>query len=247
VIAFASAGGLSLPDRDYYLKDDARFRRQPQGVRGPPGPHVPPARRRARRVGGALRHGRAHRDIARQASLSRVDQRNPYKLYHVLKARALKSLTPAFRWERLLRRRRLAKPKQVDVTEPDFFKEFDRLLRSESLADWRTYLRWHLASAKAPYLTEAFEREDFDFYSRYLEGVQEMPPALEAVRLELVDRDLGEALGQVYVGKAFPPGTRAAALDMVRRIQAAMDRRIRGLTGWRRPPRNGRSRSCTHE
>jgi endothelin-converting enzyme/putative endopeptidase len=163
-----------------------------------------------------------------KASLSRVDQRDPYKLYHVLKARELKTLTPAFPWAEYFDAAGFAKPKRIDVTEPEFFGEVDRLLRSESLADWKTYLRWHLANAKAPYLTEAFEREDFDFYSRYLQGVQEMPPRWKRC-VQLIDRDLGEALGQVYVEKTFAPATRAAALDMVHRIQSAMDRRIRGL------------------
>src|SRR5262249_18071797 len=82
--------------------------------------------------------------------------------------------------------------------------------------------------AKAPYLTEAFAREDFDYFSRHLQGVQEMPPRWKRC-VEWVDRDLGEALGQVYVEKTFKPETRAAALDMVHRIRAAMERRLRGL------------------
>jgi endothelin-converting enzyme/putative endopeptidase len=228
VIAFATAGGLSLPDRDYYVKDDARFVDNRKEFAA----HVT---RMFRLLGDGPDAAAAHsatvlrlETALARASLSRVDQRDPYKLYHVFKARALKSLTPAFRWDDYFAAAGLAKPKRIDVTEPDFFAAVDRLLGSESLADWKTYLRWHLASARAPYLTEAFEREDFDFYSRYLEGVQEMPPRWKRC-VELVDRDLGEALGQVYVEKTFAPGTRAAALDMVQRIQAAMDRRIRGL------------------
>jgi endothelin-converting enzyme/putative endopeptidase len=228
VIAFASAGGLSLPDRDYYLKDDARFVDNRKEFAA----HVD---RMFRLLGDGPEESAAHsaavvriETALAKASLSRVDQRDPYKLYHVIKTRKLKNLTTAFRWDDYFAAAGLARPKQVDVTEPDFFKEVDRLLRAESLADWKTYLRWHVASARAPYLTEAFEREDFDFYSRYLQGVQEMPPRWKTC-VEMVDRDLGEALGQVYVEKTFAPGTRAAALDMVRRIQAAMDRRIRGL------------------
>ena len=228
VIAFASAGGLSLPDRDYYLKDDARFVDSRKEF-------VAHLNRMFRLLGDGPEESAAHsatvmriETALAKVSLSRVDQRDPYKLYHVLKTRKLKELTPDFPWDDYFAAAGLARPKQVDVTEPDFFKEVDRLLRSVSLADWKTYLRWHLASARAPYLTEAFEREDFDFYSRYLQGVQEMPPRWKRC-VQLVDRDLGEALGQVYVEKTFPPDTRAAALDMVGRIQAAMDRRIRGL------------------
>src|SRR5262249_32428957 len=134
----------------------------------------------------------------------------------------------SFRWDDYFAATGLPRPKRIDVTEPAFFKEVERLLHEELLADWRTYLRWHVTSAKAPYLTEAFEREDFDFFERYLQGVRERPPRWKRC-VELVARDLGEALGQVYVEKPFAPATRAAALDMVRRIQAAMDRRIRGL------------------
>jgi endothelin-converting enzyme/putative endopeptidase len=228
VIAFATAGGLSLPDRDYYIQDDARFADNRKEFAA----HVT---RMFRLLGDGPDAAAAHaatvlrlETALARASLSRVDQRDPYKLYHVLKARALRSLTPAFRWDDYFTAAGLAKPKRINVTEPDFLKEVDRLLQSEPLADWKTYLRWHVASARAPYLTEAFEREDFDFFSRYLQGVQEMPPRWKRC-VELVDRDLGEALGQVYVEKAFAPRTRAAALDMVHRIHAAMDARIRGL------------------
>jgi putative endopeptidase len=228
VIAFAAAGGLSLPDRDYYLKDDARFVDNRKEF-------VAHLTRMFRLLGDGPEDAAVHaaavvriETALAKASLSRVDQRDPYKLFHVLKARELKALTPTFRWDDYFAAAGLAKPKRVNVTEPDFFQEVERLLRSESLANWRTYLRWHIASAKAPYLTEAFEREDFDFYSRYLEGIQEMPPRWKRC-VELADRDLGEALGQVYVEKTFTPRTRAAALDMAHRIQAAMDRRIRGL------------------
>ena len=228
VIAFAAAGGLSLPDRDYYIQDDARFVDNRKEFTA----HLT---RMFRLLGDGAEDAAAHaatvvriETALAKSSLSRVDQRDPYKLYHVLKLRALKALTPAFRWDDYFAAGGIPKPKRVNVTEPKFFEEVERLLQSEPLADWKTYLRWHIASARAPYLTEALEREDFDFYSRYLQGIQEMPPRWKRC-VELADRDLGEALGQVYVEKTFTPQTRAAALDMVRRIQTAMDRRIRGL------------------
>jgi endothelin-converting enzyme/putative endopeptidase len=228
VIAFALAGGLGLPDRDYYLKDEPRF----QETRKEYLAHMT-------RMFGLLGDApdaaganaatvlRIETDLA-GATLTRVDQRDPYKMFHVLKAKELRRLTPSFRWDDYFAASGLDRPKQVNVTEPDFFRKVETLLTTAPLADWKTYLRWHLVNARAPYLGAPFERADFDFYSRYLEGVQEMPPRWKRC-VELVDRDLGEALGRVYVEKTFSAATRADALDMARRIQAAMEQRIRGL------------------
>jgi putative endopeptidase len=91
-------------------------------------------------------------------------------------------------------------------------------LKARPIADWKTYLRWHAAHNRAPYLSSAFVQEDFEFYSKYLRGVKEQQPRWKRC-VRLVDRDLGEALGQVFVAKTFTPATKAQALAMTKEIE----------------------------
>src|SRR5207302_561996 len=99
----------------------------------------------------------------------------------------------------------------------------------ENLASWRAYLRWHLIHSEAPYLSSRIAQEDFDFFSKYLQGIQQMPPRWKKCT-RLVDRELGEALGQVFVAKTFSPETKAEALQMTRQIEDEMGRDIKDLT-----------------
>jgi len=230
VIAWAVAGGLGLPDRDYYVKDDAKSKETRERYEA----HV------ARMLGllgdspqvakrGAAAVMRIETALA-EASLTRVEKRDPYKIYHKMSVAKLQELTPAFSWRRYLRAAGASSVRELNVTEPAFFKELDTRLRAESLADWKTYLRWHLARERAPYLSSAFVKENFDFYRGYLRGVKATQPRWKRC-VGWVDRDLGEALGQVFVEKTFDPETKARTLDMVRRIETAMEARIRSL-GW---------------
>jgi endothelin-converting enzyme/putative endopeptidase len=233
VIAFANAGGLGLPDRDYYLRDDERFRE----IRGKYAAHV------ARMFGllgespGAAKADagvvmRIETALAR-ASLSRVDRRDPYKLFHKVDRAALARLTPAFDWDAYLRALGLAKLDAFNVSQPAFFAAFERVLEDEPLENIRTYLRWHVASAAAPTLGRAMADEDFDFYSRTLRGVPEQKPRWKRC-VGLVDAQLGEALGKEYVRRAFSPALKAKALAMTKRIEHAMREDIESLD-WMSP------------
>src|SRR4029453_3845287 len=116
----------------------------------------------------------------------------------------------------------------LNVTEPAFYKELNRLLQSEPIASWRGYLRWHLARRPAPDLGSAFVRADYDFYRAYLRGVPELRPRWKRC-VEYTDRDLGEALGQAYVEKVFPLDLKQSSQDMVKGIEVAMEERIHQL------------------
>src|SRR5471030_1866441 len=131
-------------------------------------------------------------------------------------------MTPSFGWSAYLNAIGLAPPGEVNVTEPAFFQEVEKLLKGRGTADWRVYLRWHLAHQEAAYLSAAFVKANFDFYSKYLRGVAEMQPRWKRC-VRLVDRDLGEALGQVFVAKTFQGDTKANALAMTREIEKAME------------------------
>ena len=228
VIGYATAGGLGLPDRDYYVKDDAKSQETRQR-------YVQHVERTFRLLGEPPEA--AARDAATvmrietalaKASLTRVDRRDPYKIYHRMRRPELQALTPSFRWDDYLRASGQPDLDDINVTEPVFYKELQARLEGESLDDLRTYLRWHLAHNRARYLSAPFVDEDFAFYSAYLRDVKEEQPRWKRC-VQWVDRDLGEALGQVFVRKAFPPELKASTSEMVGQIERAMEQRIKDL------------------
>jgi len=229
VMAFASAGGLGLPDRDYYIKTDAKsveirqkYLLHVQKMLELLGDSSEAARAGAQAV-------MAIETALAKASLTRVDKRDPYKLFHKMTRKQLAVLTPSFNWDRYLAMGGLASVSDVNVTEPEFFKQLEAQLKSRSLTDWKTYLRWHVVRARARYLSSPFVLENFDFYAKTLRGVTELQPRWKRC-VQFVDRDLGEALGRVFVEKTFGPDMKQRALDMTREIQKAMEIDIRQLT-----------------
>ncbi len=233
VIAFASAGGLGLPDRDYYTNADAKSRE----IRARYLQHVAAM---FTLLGDAPEAAKAEAQTVMdietalaKASLTRVQKRDPYNLFHKLSQADVLKLAPSFGWTAYWNAIRLTPPPVVNVTEPDFYKEVEHQLGARSIAEWQTYLRWHVAHAKAAYLSSAFVKANFDFYSKYLRGVAEMQPRWKRC-VRYVDMDLGEALGQVFVQKTFTPETKARALAMVKQIEAAMETDLNQLT-WMGP------------
>jgi putative endopeptidase len=226
IVGSASAERLGLPDRDYYLKDDAKskdarehyraFARRLFELLGDPAPSE--STETVLRIETALA----------KASLSPVERRDPYKLAHRMTRSDLKALTPSFRWDDYLKLVGQPGLNTFNVTEPDFFRALDKQIAASDLDDLRIYLRFHLARVRAPYLSAPFARASFDFYEAYLSGAQQMKPRWTRC-VEWVDRDLGEALGQVFVRKVFPPESKAGIDDMVLHIRAAMERHIREL------------------
>ncbi|HEV6965426.1 M13 family metallopeptidase [Roseateles sp.] len=228
-IAFASAGGLGLPDRDYYLKHDDKTAK----VRAAYEAHVartfellgeaPEAARASARAVLATETALA------RASLSKVDKRDPYKIFHAVDARGLQALTPGFDWAAF--QAALGTPPaqaRYNVTEPAFFKAFAARLKAMSLADVQTYLRWQLASSLAPALDNAFVQANFDFYGQALQGTPQLMPRWKRC-VQLVDVQMGEALGQEFVARNFTPELKAATVQMTDEIEAAMARSIDGL------------------
>lgn len=232
-IGFAAASGLGLPDRDYYVKTDAKS----QETRAKYLEHVA---RTFQLLGDNPAQAKTEAQTVMQietalaqASLTRVEKRDPYKLFHKLSDTELEKLTPSFLWPVYWGALGIPVQGVVNVTEPKFFQEVEHLLETRSMDDWKTYLRWHLAREKSPFLSSAFVREHFDFYSKYLRGVQELPPRWKRC-VQYVDRDLGEALGQVFVAKTFTPETKARTLAMTKEIEKAMQTDLQQLT-WMGP------------
>jgi endothelin-converting enzyme/putative endopeptidase len=228
-IAAAAQGGLSLPDRDYYLTDDARSK----DLRDKYLAHVT----KMMQLAGdspekAAAEAKTVMDIETalaKASLTRVERRDPYKNYHRMAFAELAKTTPRFNWNDYLAAEGIPSEKELNVQHVPFFAELNNQLATRSLDDWKTYLRWHLIHAKAPFLSQNFVDENFDFYSKTLRGVQQNAPRWKRC-VRYVDSDLGEALGQVYVAKVFSPALKAKTMRMTKQIETAMEQDINSLT-----------------
>ena len=221
VIAIALQGGLGLPERDYYLRDDDKSKK----LRDDYTKHAAkmfgllgdtPDKAAAE----AITVLNLETSLAK-ASMSNVDLRDPIKTYHKMKLAEVESLTPDLSWDSYLKTAGHATVTEMNVAQPDFFKALDTQLTSTPLEDWKTYFRWHVLDAVAPGLPEKFVNEDFDFHGRILTGAKQIQPRWKRC-VQATDRNLGEALGQVYVQKYFPPEAKAHALEMVHNLIAAL-------------------------
>src|SRR6185295_3435003 len=162
------------------------------------------------------------------ASLTRVERRDPYAVYHRMSVKELARLTPSFDWEAYFRAVGAAPGAWLNVSEPKFFRELEARLKHEPLEELKTYLRWGLANAQAAYLSSRFVDRDFAFFQAYLRGVTEQEPRWKKC-VDWVDRDLGEALGKEFVDHTFPQETKGKVVEMTERIEHAMALRIEGL------------------
>jgi len=232
-IAGVDQGGIGLPDRDYYTKDDAksketreRYLQHVQKIFELLGDKPAVAKENADTV------MRIETALA-TASLTRVERRDPYKRKNKIKLAELEQMVPSFDWEAYYRTLKAPQFEIVNAAPPAFFKELEARLKEEPIANLRNYLRFHLANGYAAYLSSPFVQENFDFYLKYLRGAKEQQPRWRRC-VQYTDRDLGEALGQAYVRKVFPPELKASTLEMVRRIEDAMAQRI-GQLDWMSP------------
>ena len=228
VIAEIDQDGLGLPDRDFYLLQDPKSLKLRRAYRAhmkkmfmllgdDPG----------RAAGEAHNVMRIETALAK-ASMSRVDRRDPPKLYHPMSRAGLRTLSPAFQWEKYFASAGMPDLRALNVASPGFFKGMSAELSREDLKSWQSYLRWHAAHSNAPHLSKAFVDADFDFYGKTLQGAQEIEPRWKRC-VNDVDSGLGEALGQAYVKRAFSPEAKQRALQMVKQIEDAMQRDIESL------------------
>src|SRR6266568_285739 len=227
-IAQAVQGGLGMPDRDYYTKQDADMKQKREKYVA----HVTkmltllgePADKAAEDAKKIL----ALETKLAEASRTRVQLRDPIKNYNKMDVRQLQDVTPDWNWSDYFKTIDLVESGDVNVQQPEFFKAANDLFRSTSLDDWKAYLRWHLINAAAPALSKDFVDEDFNFRERILRGTQEIKPRWKRVILS-EDSDIGEALGKLYVGFYFPPEAKARALELVNNLKEALADRIKTL------------------
>jgi len=235
MIAGIEAGGLGLPDRDYYTKTDARSQEIRQRfvaymahllvLAGEPQAQADQDAAATMKIETALA----------TASLTRVERRNPYNVYHPMKIEAVDALAPSLQLGDYLSEEHVPASilSNVDVAQPKFLAALQTELATEPLDSLKAYLRIHALNQAAPSLSSDFEDARFDFYFKYLRGVPQMPARWKRCEGQ-VDRYLGEALGREFVDRNFSPVTKQKVLVMTQQIEQAMQQEIQNLD-WMSP------------
>jgi putative endopeptidase len=233
MIAQASQGGLGMPDRDYYFRDDEKSKQLRTDYEQHVAKMLALAGDAPDKAADEAKTVMTIETALAKASRTRVELRDPEKNYHPMPLAEMKALTPDWPWENYLQEVGSLPVEQVNIRQPEFFKAMNEELASVSLPDWKIYLRWHVIHANAPGLPERFVNENFDFYDKKLTGTKEILPRWKRC-VQSTDRNLGEALGQVYVDKYFPPAAKAHAKETVNNLVAALREDIPTLS-WMGP------------
>jgi endothelin-converting enzyme/putative endopeptidase len=233
VIAQADQGGIGLPDRDYYLKDDSgmksireKYLAHVERIFALAGESPAQAKSDAETV------LRIETDLAK-GSLDRVSRRDPEKVYHRMSKEDLEKLAPAFRWTEYFTDNGAPAFQQLNVASPAFFQAENSALGIYSLEDWKTYLRWNVLHSEAALLPTPFVNENFEFYGKILTGAKELRPRWKRC-VDFTDNQLGEALGKEFVKRTFGPNAKERTLKLVAAIEAALGKDIEQVT-WMSP------------
>ncbi len=229
-LAQLAQGGLGLPDRDYYFRDDDKSKKLREA-------YVKHVAKTLMLLGdsqtsaqtGSQAVMKLETSLA-QASLSAVQLRNPYASYHKMTVQKVESLVPDLNLTSYFTSVRAPSFTDINLAHPDFFKAFSVVLNTTPISDWKTYLRWHLVHTYSPYLSEDYVRENFSFYGVTLTGTKVMKPRWKRV-VTTIDRSIGEALGQLYVNAYFPAESKERALKLVSNLRAALGDKI-GTLEW---------------
>ena len=228
MIAELYQDGLGMPDRDYYLKDDpntksikAAYEEYIKKVFSLIGDDSTESGIDADKI------MNIETELA-NASMTRVERRDPQKTYHKMTLKQLSEITPDFDWEKYFQDIGVTDPGDINVAQPDFFKEVNKIVKTTSLNDLKIYLKWNVLRFAAPYLSSSFENANFDFYSKAINGIEAMQPRWKRV-LRVVDRNIGMSLGQLFVKEYFPPEAKDKALDLVHNLISVLRDRIKNL------------------
>ena len=242
--AFDQAG-MSLPSRDYYLSDDAKMVKTREAFTA----HV---QQMLELIG--EKPDQAKTDAARvlrmetamaKAAMDNVKRRDPANLNNPLSLDEFQKLAPSFRWTAYLKDAGSPAPKHYIITSPDFFRGLEQMLKSESLDNWKTYLRWWTVHQNARYLSEPFVTANFDFYGKTLFGQQEIEPRWRRC-VAYADRDLGYGpLGEAYVEKAFPPSSKQRTKALVGAVETGLGEDIQTLE-WMGPETKQKAEEKLH-
>jgi putative endopeptidase len=228
VIVELAAGGLGLPDRDYYTKTDPKsvklreqytaYIQQLLALTGESSDQAKADADATLRIETALA----------KASLTRVQRRDPHNTYHMETIAELAQIAPSIDWSLYFKVQGAPGVAKLNVSQPEFIRAVEAELSTEDVQALRGYLRFHLLTAAASYLAHPYEQASFDFYSTTLRGVPAMPPRWKTCT-RAVDRNLGEALGQEFVRRTFSADTKAKTQLMTEQIETAMQHEIETL------------------
>ncbi|PTT61258.1 M13-type metalloendopeptidase [Stenotrophomonas sp. HMWF003] len=226
VIAYVGQGGLGLPEKGYYI-DDAQAK-----IRDAYVAYIA----QALTLSGvdaaqAKTEAKAVLDFETRlakASLSRIELRDPAKRYNPVSAAEADKLTPNFSWTALFDTLKVPAAQKFSLAQPAFFTEVDKMLADVPASTWQAYLRFHTIDDASPYLSSAFEKANFDFYSTTLRGQKEMQPRWKRV-LESVNGAIGEGLGQLYVNAVFPADSKVQMQHLVENLSVALKARLEKL------------------
>ncbi len=228
VISQLSQGGLGLPDRDYYTNADA----QSKEIQAKYIEHVAKMlmligqdKAAAEKNANTIMHIETR---LANASMTRVEQRDPNKTYHKMTLVNLNELTPEFDWKTFFVGVGLSEPGDINVAQPEFFKEVAVMMKDVPVADWKVYLNWKIVDDAASYLSSPFVNENFEFNDKFLNGAKVLPDRWKRV-LRATNGVIGEALGQLFVKQTFPPEAKERAHENVMHLLEAMGERIKGL------------------
>lgn len=232
MIGAAMQGGLGLPDRDYYLKDDPKFKK----IREAYLEHVT---NMFKLLGDSpVQAGLEAQTVMRietslaKASMSQIEQRDPHAIYHMMSIKQLDKMAPYFSWSNYLKALGLPQLTQINLAMPDFFKALDNEFKNLSMADWKSYLRWHVVNSFASFLSNPFVNEKLKLATA-LTGVESLLPRWKRV-VSTENAALGFAIGKLYIEKHFSPQEKREVLDILKNIRAVLHDDISTLT-WMTP------------
>jgi len=247
VVASIDQGGLGLPSRAFYLKDDDKSKEILSEYEA----HIAEIlilgiSEETQEQGAAdAKTVIAIETALAQAQTDNLARRDPKNLNNKMSLKQVQALTPSFDWKAYLKAVNAppSSPYYL-VSSPQFFRNLEALIQQYSVDDWKVYLRWRLIDGSSPYLYKSIADENWFFYSNtFLRGKKPLPRWRRCVRT--TDRDLGMALGQAYVAAAFPPESKQRAVAMVHDIENALDRDITDVD-WMQPPTKAEAKVKLH-
>jgi putative endopeptidase len=229
VIVGVRNGGLSLPERDYYLREDdkskairAEFLKYAAKMFALLGDSPATASAEAATV-------LDFETVFAKATMTNVESRDPYKRFHKMNLAGLRELAPDYDWSAVFASLNIADSVPVNVAQPDFVKVFNQQLTSAPIDTWKVWLRWRIADAQAPYLAKQFDDEWFHFHRAVLTGVTQPQPRWQTCSLE-ADRGLGDAVGRLFVEKHFPPEAKRRMNQLVENLRASLRDELENAT-----------------
>ena len=233
VIAQLVQAGMGMPDRDYYLQDDARSKDLRQKYTA-----------YINRIFELLNEDKTTSSLnaekimkletrLAEAAMSRLERRDPDKTYNKTTTQGLIDSSPAFDWRGYFKSVGVGDPGEINVNQPAFIEEISDLLKEVPVEDWKVYLKWNLVNSTAPYLSDDFVMASFDFYGKAMTGTEKIRPRWKRI-IGVTSESLSEALGQLYVAKYFPPEAKERMIKLVENLRISLGDRIKNLD-WMAP------------